>query len=166
MIVASILVTLLACAAAWDVMKLRIPNPIPAAIGALFVIPVVFGGAELDFWNHLAAFSVFLVIGWGVFALGFMGGGDVKLFASVALWIGVDLLVLHLVYVALLGLVLLAVLLPARHVTQVIKGQLRVAQGRALPEALLPGEGIPYGVAISAATLLIMNKMPASLWVF
>jgi prepilin peptidase CpaA len=96
-----------------------------------------------------------LAVGFTLFAFGFIGGGDVKLFAAVALWLGFDRdLMNYMLIASLLGgaltlalLVLRQVPLPAR-----LTGQswlLRLHDQRA---------GIPYGVALAAGAFLILPQ--------
>jgi prepilin peptidase CpaA len=86
----------------------------------------------------LAVFALFA----GVFALGQMGGGDVKLIGALALWLPVVPLVWMLVLMSLLGGVLTLAF--------VIERRLRRQRG-------VPVE-IPYGVAIAIAALIVLRE--------
>lgn len=83
-------------------------------------------------------FAVFL----GAFAAGWMGGGDVKMIAAIALWLPLDSLVDMLMVMAVLGgaITLLLVFDQRRH---------------RRPEAV----EVPYGVAIAAAALLALPQV-------
>jgi len=78
----------------------------------------------------------------GAFALGQMGGGDVKMIGALALWLPVQPLVWMLVLMSLIGGVLTLVM--------VIERKWRVKTGD-------PVE-IPYGVAIAIAALLVLRE--------
>jgi len=85
----------------------------------------------------LVVFAIFA----GVFALGAMGGGDVKLLGALALWLPLQPLMFMLVVMALVGGVL-TVVFAVRH-------KLRQAEG--------PPE-IPYGVAIAVGGLWVVAQ--------
>lgn len=77
----------------------------------------------------------------GAFAIGQMGGGDVKLIGALALWLPVEPLVMMLVVMSLVGGALTIVML--------IEKKLRRHEG------LLE---VPYGVAIAIAGLLSFRE--------
>src|ERR1700744_21295 len=84
-----VLPALLAAAAGWDLASFTIPNFLQAALAAgfvLFVAAVHLAAPALAL--HLLAVFLGLIIGFALFALGYIGGGDAKLFAAVALWLG------------------------------------------------------------------------------
>ena len=79
---------LLACSV-WDLKTRTIPNWLNLAI-ALLAIPFWFS-IDLPLWPNIAiqvavAFVAFWVFA-AAFAMGAMGGGDVKLIAALALWL-------------------------------------------------------------------------------
>ena len=82
---------------------------------------------------------VLLVVFAAAFALGMMGGGDVKLIAALGLWLSLEQLVGLLVWMAIGGGVLTLVM--------IVQHAVRRRPGR--PE-------IPYGVAIVGAALMIV----------
>ncbi len=77
----------------------------------------------------------------GAFALGQMGGGDVKLIGALALWLPWPILLWMLVLMSLLGGVLTLVMLLDK----------RLRRSAATPE-------IPYGIAIAVAALLAIRE--------
>jgi prepilin peptidase CpaA len=111
----------------------------PMPLWASFPEPSV--GAQL--LVALAAFAVFATL----FALKWMGGGDVKLLTALALWIDPEWFLRLLIVMALVGGVL-TILLGAWHVTRRQKHKL----------------AIPYGVAIAAAGLWVLGThyLPAA----
>jgi len=85
------------------------------------------------------------------FACGWIGGGDAKLAAATALWLGFGHLFDYLVYASILGGALTLMIVQFRHLPLP-----RVLVGRAWAERLhRPGGGVPYGIALAAAALLI-----------
>jgi prepilin peptidase CpaA len=129
-----------------DVRFLRIPNSyvcvvIAAFLPAFLLSPESFG----PWWHHLAAGLIFLVITYIMFCCGMLGGGDAKLGAALALFVGLRGLVPYLFYMALVGGLLgaLAIVIkkkkPFTHPSpESWAGQLY--QGR---------NAVPYGIAIS-----------------
>ncbi len=127
--------TILLLAALSDLRQLRIPNALPAALLALFLARALIDGLADHPLEHLAAFGLILPIGLACFAARLMGGGDVKLIAVVALWLGLTPLPAFLVLMAISGGVLGLSLLIARR--------------------WRPGTAVPYGVAIMIGGLLV-----------
>ena len=144
---ASILLGLLAAmllAAAWLDLKSRtIPNGLNLAI-ALLAIPF-WWATGLSLWPDAAlqlgvgalVFAVFA----GVFALGAMGGGDVKLVAAVALWLPWQAVIVLLVLMSLAGGVLTLAMVARKHFAR-HQGELE----------------IPYGVAIAFGGLWLIGQ--------
>ena len=84
------------------------------------------------------------------FACGWIGGGDAKLAAATALWLGFGNLFSYLVYASLLGGALTLLIVQFR--TMPLP---RLLAGREWAERLhSQGAGVPYGVALAAAALL------------
>jgi len=89
-------------------------------------------------WQIGIAIASFAVLA-GLFAIGAMGGGDVKLLTALALWIRPDWFLQLIVIMALLG-GLLTIVFGAWHIAR--RRRDRIA--------------IPYGIAISAAGLWVL----------
>jgi prepilin peptidase CpaA len=98
-----------------------------------------------------------LAIAFVFFARGWIGGGDAKLAAATALWLGWGHLYEYLLYASLLGGVLTLALLEFRKFALP-----SLLAGRAWLERLhQPDGGIPYGIALAAAALIVY---PATAW--
>jgi prepilin peptidase CpaA len=162
MIVEILLVTvlpaLLIAAAVWDLTSFTIPNLLNLALLALFVVLIAvvsIDGGGLGWQRagmHLLSGLVGLVAGMLLFARGWIGGGDAKLFAVTALWLGWNVLFEYTLLASLLGGGLTLALLSLRRVVlpPFLMRQdwlMRLAEKDA---------GIPYGVALSAAALLVL----------
>ena len=102
------------------------------------------------FWPGLIG----LAAGFTLFALGYIGGGDAKLFAGIALWLGLHDLLAYTLVAAMLGGFLTLALLALR--------QLPLPAGLARQGWLLKlhdqGAGIPYGVALAAGVFVILPQ--------
>ena len=132
---------LMAFAASSDLATMTISNRITATLIALFA-------AMLE---HAGAGALVLAGGFVFFARGWIGGGDAKLAAATALWFGFPHLLDYLLYASLLGGALTLALLQFRKLS--------------LPSPLVrcdwierlhhPESGVPYGIALAAAALLI-----------
>ncbi len=97
------------------------------------------------------------MIAFVFFARGWIGGGDAKLAAATALWLGFDHLFAYLVYASLFGGLLTLVLLQVR--TMPLPSLLA---GQEWAERLhRQDSGIPYGIALAAAALVIY---PDTIW--
>ena len=93
---------LMAFAAASDLFTMTISNRVSLALIAGFIALAVLGGMGLhDILLHFGAGTAVLVVAFACFAMGWVGGGDAKVAASVALWFGFD----HLLNYLLLSLI-------------------------------------------------------------
>jgi prepilin peptidase CpaA len=143
---------LMAFAASSDLFTMTISNRLSLALAAGFVLLAIVTGMSLvEIGLHLAAATAVLVVAFGFFSQGWIGGGDAKLAAATTLWFGFDHLLDYMIYASLFGGVL----------------TLLIIQFRKLPlPALLArqpwimrlhesGGGVPYGIALAAAALMI-----------
>jgi prepilin peptidase CpaA len=138
-------------AALKDATSYTIPNWISLSLVAAFGAAALTLGAPLPAAGlHLAVGAGALVAGMVMFARGWIGGGDAKLLAGCALWLGWPALQTFLMVTALAGGAFALGLLA-----------LRSARVRALTPAVpgwvgrlaTPGEPAPYGVAIAIGAL-------------
>lgn len=145
---------LLLAAAGWDLASFTIPNFLPALLLLLF--PLFALAAHLPvalIETHLLAALAALLLGFGLFAAGFIGGGDAKLFAAAALWLGLSDLALYALAASVCGGLLTLLLIGFR------KFPLPAVMARQAWVLRLHGEkaGIPYGVALAAGAFLILS---------
>lgn len=146
---------LLILAAGWDIASYTIPNFLQIALIVSFAAFVAATGmAPWTIATHLIAGSAGLAIGFALFALGYIGGGDAKLFACIALWLGFNNLPEYALLSSILGGALTVVLLGVRRLPlpQALNGQnwiLKLHEARG---------AIPYGVALSAGAFLILPQ--------
>jgi prepilin peptidase CpaA len=150
---------LMAYAAASDLLTMLIPNRISLALIVGFAVLAASGFLSLgEIGLHVGAAGVVLACTFTLFAMNIIGGGDAKLAAATALWLGFDGLLDYLLAASLLGGLLTLGLLAAR------------AHPLPNPLARLPfalrlhdaKTGIPYGIALAAAALLVLPD--TSVW--
>jgi prepilin peptidase CpaA len=85
----SVLVVLLVLASLWDVSLHRIPNAIVVAVGAGgFLASATSGGVMALGSSALACFIVAAAV-WPAWTRHWIGGGDLKLGAATAAWLGI-----------------------------------------------------------------------------
>lgn len=134
----------------FDATRYIIPNWLNAALVVLFVVWWVLSPQPLGVFSPLLASVVLLVGGFGLFALGIMGAGDVKLMAALGLFIGWgEALLGFLVWISLLGGALALVLLVMRAL---------LAARAAKPRIFHKKAPIPYGLAIAGAFLILLFR--------
>ena len=146
---------LLLLAAGWDIASFTIPNFLQVLLIAAFVAFVAATGmAPLMIGAHLLAGFLGLAVGFTLFALGYIGGGDAKLFACIALWLGFQNLPEYALVASVMGGVLTLVLLSARRLP-LPQGLTRQPWILRLHEAR---GAIPYGVALAAGAFAILSQ--------
>jgi prepilin peptidase CpaA len=141
---------LLSAAAAFDFLTFKIPNYLVVAIAVLFVLFALLSRSP-DWFEHIGAAALCLVAGIALYFAGGVGAGDVKLFASVALWIGFFRLLMLLLFTSLAGVVILLLILAARALA---KRWGTDGLSRSWPVVLTQSTaGVPYGVAIAIGAI-------------
>jgi prepilin peptidase CpaA len=143
---------LIAFAASSDLLTMTISNRISLALAAGFLLLALLSGTSLAIVGmHLAAAAVVLTIGFTCFAFGWIGGGDAKLAAAIALWFGFDYLLEYLVYASLFGGALTMILIQFR----LLPLPAMLARQQWILRLHEKGGGVPYGIALAAAALVI-----------
>jgi prepilin peptidase CpaA len=142
-----------------DVRRRRIPNALSYMIGSLGLLRILLMGDPLTAGWTLAAAAGVLVVGFMFFWGGTFGGGDAKLLTGAVLLIGYHDLFSFIFLMSLFGGVLaLAILIGDRLIPRLR----RVRQPAVLPDATATAAKrevwptVPYGVAISAAGMIIL----------
>lgn len=148
---------MMAFAAASDLVSMTISNKVSLALMAGFMVFAVAIGIP---WPviamHWLMFVIVLAVGFALFAFGAIGGGDAKLAAATALWFGFQHTLEYVVVAAFFGGILTLLILSMR--------------GSPLPERIgnvgwiarlhRADQGVPYGIALSAAALTVYPKTP------
>ena len=150
----------LAVAAFSDFFTMTIPNRVSAILLGAFFLAAPLGGLGLaEIAMHLGAGLIVFSIGFVLFALNTMGGGDVKLLSASAVWFGINpSLFEYVVYVSFFGGLLTLGILMLR-----AKSTLVHAYGLPVPAHLLNGRKVPYGIAIGAAAFAAYPSSPLML---
>lgn len=140
----------LAAAAIEDMARLRISNILPLLVIGLFAAWVGAVGFESGIWRNGTVFLAVFALGCGLFALRWMGGGDVKLLAACALWFDWSGALSWLVYVTMGGGVLALLIMAARRMVP------RAVRTNSSLAIFAPKGPIPYGVAIACGTIMAL----------
>jgi len=141
-----------------DLVSYTIPNWISLAIIGLFPLAALAAGLPLEMTAvHLGIGVAVLVCAMAMFAFRWIGGGDAKLFAAAALWMGWPAVLDFVLWTAIIGGVLAMMLLSLRSAAlrpMVLLGPPWLVK---LSE---PGGAAPYGVAIAAGALAALPQSP------
>lgn len=142
-------------AAAQDMLWLKLPNRLTLALLLLYPAHVIASAAPVDWPMALVAAVIALIIGFFFFAMGWIGGGDAKLFAVGTLWAGPALFPEFLMATTLSGGIIASFMLVHRRFAT----RLVAATG---PLDSRPQKDVPYGAAIgfgglTVAVILLMQ---------
>src|SRR5258705_7383797 len=95
---------LMAFAACSDLLTMTISNRVSIILTTgFFALALGSGMSASDILFHVAASGTVLLVAFGLFTQGWIGGGDAKLAASTALWLGFAHLLPYLIYPSLFG---------------------------------------------------------------
>ena len=150
---------LMAFAAASDLFTMTISNRVSLALAAGFLaLAILSGMAFHDILSHLGAGAAVLAVAFVCFAMGWVGGGDAKMAAGIALWFGFGHMLDYLLYASLFGGALTLLLLqfrqwPLPHPFSSQSWLLRLHDRES---------GIPYGIALALGALMIY---PETMWI-
>jgi prepilin peptidase CpaA len=148
---------LMAFSASSDLFTMTIPNRVCVAlVFGYFALAVAVGMPFVTVAIHLSCGLVVLVLTFSLFSKGWIGGGDAKLAAATALWLGWALILDYGLIASLLGGVLTLALIMSR------KARLPAwAVGVDWVARLHhPESGVPYGIALAAAGLALYPQTP------
>src|SRR5215475_8576357 len=143
---------MMALAASSDLLTMTISNRLSLILlGGFFVLAAITGMSLTDMLSHLTAGCVVLTAAFGLFARGIIGGGDAKLAAAAALWLGFDHLLAYLLVASLLGGALSVGLIWFRMAPL----PERLARHAWVARLHAKDASIPYGVALAVAALAV-----------
>lgn len=138
-----------------DLTTMTIPNWLTLALAVAFFVFAPLAAMPLfDIAIHAAIGFAALLVGMGFFAMGWIGGGDAKLMAAVALWVGFAEALSYFLIASLLGGVLTLLILGFRNLPL----PAILVRQKWLSRLHDRGEGVPYGLALAAAALLVFPE--------
>ena len=138
-------------AAMRDVTTFTIPNWISfAGILAFFPVALLVQAPLGVIEGSTIAGVAALAVGVLMFSLGWIGGGDAKLFAACAFWMGWPAVMPFIIWTSLAGGVLAVSLMVSRKMAAGYAGFGPAWFGRLMQE----GGEVPYGLAIAAGALI------------
>lgn len=147
----------LVAAATSDLLWLRIPNWLSIFLAGWFVAYAVIAGVAFDIIGlRLGLGGIVLVSGFALYSFGLLGGGDVKLIAASAIWVGLDDLMLFVLAVAISGGILAAGVFIVRK--SVIPSPKWLLDQNWYLRLVTDGNGIPYGVAVCAGGIITFHE--------
>lgn len=139
-------------AAASDFFSMTIPNSITLALMAGFMVVATWTGMSWqDIGWHWVMFAIVLCVTFSLFAFGVIGGGDAKLAAGIALWMGWEHSLMYFILAALLGGLLTIAIVKIRNVP-LPSWLLRQQWAATLYSA---DRGIPYGISMGIAGVMV-----------
>lgn len=148
---------LLLYAAISDLRTFEVPNWVSGIVVASFLVVASTSAAP---WSELQGNAItgiaVLCVGFGLFAAGLLGAGDVKLLAATAFWVGWPLLVSYLAVVILFGGVISLILIGFRRIP-LWAGFAAIGWIARLYERK---RDVPYAVAIGFTTLWFLPRIP------
>ena len=148
----------MAYAAASDLLTMTISNRLTLGLVAGFVVLAPLTGMDWrTFGMHWAAGGAVLTLAFFCFAMGWIGGGDAKLGAAIALWLGWSSAIEFIGIASLLGGALTLILLAFRR-SVVPVFIIRQPWVQRLHD---DKAGVPYGIALAIAGLA---TYPHSIW--
>ena len=143
---------MMAFAASSDLLTLTISNRVSLILLAgFFALALMTGMSGTDILWHIAAGGAVLAAAFGCFTMGWIGGGDAKLAAAAALWLGFDHLLIYLIYASLFGGALTLLLIQFR--TMALPPFLAALEW--VERLHRQDSGVPYGIALAAAALCL-----------
>ena len=143
---------LMAFAAFSDLFTMTIANWISAALIVSFaVLAFAAGMPAAEIVVHFACGAAVLAITFGLFACGWIGGGDAKLAATTALWMGFPHIAEYGLLTSAIGLALTIAIVQLRRLPLP-----RVLHAQAWLSRLHQRDnGVPYGIALAIAGVML-----------
>ena len=148
---------LMAFAASSDLLTMTISNRVSLILAGSFFALAIWSGMPLgQIGMHVAAGLAVLVVTFTFFARGWIGGGDAKLAAATALWLGFDQLLNYLTIASLLGGVLTLLIMRFR----LMPLPAMLAEQEWAKRLHRMDAGVPYGIALAIAALVVYSDTP------
>jgi len=142
-----------------DFFTLKIPNWLNATIAVSVVPFVLLSGMPLEIfaWHVIAGLLTF-VVGFVLFSANIIGGGDAKMLAACAIWVGWDALMQFAVVTAFAGGALVIMI----KIWAFFARRQNLGKTGWAKNFLSKKPQLPYGIAIAAGGVI---AFPATWWV-
>ncbi len=145
-------------AALYDATTFTIPNRLTVALAVAFFPVAILLHMPVETIGACAAVGVLaLIVGIGLFAMNWCGGGDAKMLAACALWLGAPAILPFLFAMSVVGGILALTLMGAR---KMMLGSFVLSGPPWLGRVLEPKEALPYGVAIAIGAMVAFPSSP------
>jgi prepilin peptidase CpaA len=136
---------------------MTISNKVSILLMAGFVgVAYATGMSWETFGWHWAMFALVLVVSFVLFAIGAIGGGDAKLAASTALWLGWEHTLIYILIASIIGAFLTLLMLRLRG--NIIPAPIEKVDW--IARLYRADTGIPYGIALGAAAVAVYPRTP------
>ncbi|HTN64489.1 MAG TPA: prepilin peptidase [Devosia sp.] len=147
----------MALAASSDLLTMKISNKLVLAlIVGFFIMAIAVNLPLQQLALHVLCALLVLAVGFVFFAMRWIGGGDAKLAAATTLWLGFGLALPFVIYAGLLGGALTLLILSLRRMPLTPF----LARYRWLERLHNPKSGVPYGIAMAAAGMIVYVNSP------
>lgn len=155
----AVFVLLMGAAAISDLLAFRIPNGLVLGIALLFLLAAPAAGMpwQVTFWHLLAGVLLF-ALGYALFSFGLIGGGDAKLVAAAALWLGWTALPHFLLYTALAGGILAIAMLVWEVIRMHVELTASNPESSIFKRIISLRPDLPYGVAIALGACAALTR--------
>jgi prepilin peptidase CpaA len=146
----------------WDIAKRRIPNFLTAAIALMGLTAQLVDRGGWSALSGVGAAVVSVALLYRPWTAGGIGGGDVKMAAAVAIWVGLEGMIRYALAVAAAGgvVALIMYVISREDIRQDIKANLTLAAlQQTLPSVDVKAVGrvsVPYGLAIAVGAAVAL----------
>ncbi len=145
-------------AALSDLFTMTIPNRVSLVLIAAYFLLAACLRQPLELIGlHVSCGLAMLVITFGMYYFRWIGGGDAKLAAATALWLGWGLLFQYGVVASLIGGVLTLFIIELRRRDELPAKLLSIEFIARLADR---NGGVPYGIALALAGLIVYPQSP------
>ncbi len=152
----------MAFAAISDTLSMTIANSVSILLVVTFAMVAPLTGMDWGVYGtHFAAGALVLTVTFALFAMGGMGGGDAKLLAATAVWMGLGMPLLeYLVYATIAGAALTLLILSYRKSAFAVY----LGQNMFLRNFAEDQKGVPYGIALGIGGLIAYPDSSLMQW--
>ncbi len=154
--IALIVIGSLCFAAYRDFVARQIPDWVSVLCTVAFVVAALVFLESGTFLDGVKLAAPVFIGTFILFAIGQLGGGDVKLLTATALWAGASYALDFLVITAFAGGILASGYLVNRKIGHLLKGNVADADLESTGDVVIEPLAVPYGIAIAIGTTVIM----------